>query len=547
MADQKLFPSIRDIAEQTEALPEHVKGSAEEPAKEDDDERAVQVIESLCMSCREQGQTRMLLTSIPYFREVIIMSFRCEHCGFENNEIQSAGSIRPEGTVYTARILARSDLDRQVVKSATCTVTLPEYELTIPPSKGQLTTVEGIVRDIVRDLSLDQPLRRIQEPETYAKIQTLVDKLKLILADNGDDEDEWDGEGKAKGSVEGGELGKKDLLKAAQKDAPMPMFTIKLDDPSGNSFIEFVQSMSDPKWNLRTYHRTKEQNIALGLVAADQAPEDGDGKQLQSVAEGAEGEGEGEEGIGGGADGQNEEIFVFKGICSSCGHDLDTLMKKVSIPYFKDILIMSTNCDRCGYRDNEVKSGAAISELGKKITLKVEDREDLSRDILKSESCGLSIPEIDLVLQPGTLGGRFTTLEGILDQVYEELSTKVFETGEFSNLSVPDGGDSSVRDAAGHTTFEGFLRALKEVKSAERPFTLILDDPLANSYLQNIYAPDEDPNMESVVYERTWQQNEELGLNDMKVEGYEEDAKEDVKEGKTEETKEGEKTEERKA
>ena len=44
---------------------------------------------------------------------------------------------------------------------------------------------------------------------------------------------------------------------------------------------------------------------------------------------------------------------------------------------------MSTNCDRCGYRDNEVKSGAAISPQGKRITLKVEDREDLSRDILK--------------------------------------------------------------------------------------------------------------------------------------------------------------------
>ena len=49
----------------------------------------------------------------------------------------------------------------------------------------------------------------------------------------------------------------------------------------------------------------------------------------------------------------------------------------------QDILIMSTNCDRCGYRDNEVKSGAAISAQGKRITLKVEDREDLSRDILK--------------------------------------------------------------------------------------------------------------------------------------------------------------------
>ena len=44
---------------------------------------------------------------------------------------------------------------------------------------------------------------------------------------------------------------------------------------------------------------------------------------------------------------------------------------------------MSTNCDHCGYRDNEVKSGAAISEKGKRITLRVEDCEDLSRDILK--------------------------------------------------------------------------------------------------------------------------------------------------------------------
>lgn len=51
---------------------------------------------------------------------------------------------------------------------------------------------------------------------------------------------------------------------------------------------------------------------------------------------------------------------------------------------------MSTNCDRCGYRDNEVKSGSAISEKGKRITLKVEDSEDLSRDILKVCLAGVS-------------------------------------------------------------------------------------------------------------------------------------------------------------
>lgn len=49
----------------------------------------------------------------------------------------------------------------------------------------------------------------------------------------------------------------------------------------------------------------------------------------------------------------------------------------------QNIIIMSTNCYACGYRDNEVKSGGAIPEKGKCITLKVEDEEDLSRDLLK--------------------------------------------------------------------------------------------------------------------------------------------------------------------
>ena len=44
---------------------------------------------------------------------------------------------------------------------------------------------------------------------------------------------------------------------------------------------------------------------------------------------------------------------------------------------------MATNCYACGYRDNEIKSGGAISAKGKRITLKVEDEEDLARDLLK--------------------------------------------------------------------------------------------------------------------------------------------------------------------
>ncbi|KAJ2918902.1 hypothetical protein MD484_g1527, partial [Candolleomyces efflorescens] len=359
-----------------------------------------------------------------------------------------------------------------------CHEQIPEVDLTLPPTeRGQVTTVEGLLRDIIADLAMDQPLRRIQDEATYTSIAALLTKLKAMVGDPDEDEDE-----------------EQAASSSRKEDIPIQPFTLKLDDPSGNSFLEFLGSMSDPKWNVRAYPRTFEQNVQLGLVAPD---EEGNAGSSQT--------GEGQEIT-------KEEILTFPGNCSSCGHSINTYMKRVDIPYFKEILIMSTNCDRCGYRDNEVKSGAAISPQGKRIILKVEDSEDLSRDILKSETAGLEIPEIELVLTHGTLGGRFTTLEGILNQVYEELSEKVFA------------GDSSV--GSEKKSYETFLAGLKSAINVEKPFTVILDDPLANSYIQSLYAPDPDPNMTFESYDRTWDQNEELGLNDIKVENYEEDAQE---------------------
>ena len=64
----------------------------------------------------------------------------------------------------------------------------------------------------------------------------------------------------------------------------------------------------------------------------------------------------------------------------------------------------------------------------------------------------MTIPEINLELTHGTLGGRFTTVEGILDQVYEELSDKVFASGD-SSIDVDK------------MKFEKFLSELKAVSN----------------------------------------------------------------------------------
>ncbi|KDE05731.1 hypothetical protein MVLG_03964 [Microbotryum lychnidis-dioicae p1A1 Lamole] len=434
----------------------------------------VDVIESLCYECHEQGITRMLLTVIPYFKEVIVCSFRCEHCGYTNNDIQSAGEIQPLGSVYTVKITTRADLDRQLVKSPSCVITIPEYQLQIPAGRGQFTTVEGVIADTIRDLGHDQPVRKIQHPEVYEKIQTWLTRLKMIV-DPEEEEEEVQGTGQVK-------------VKAKKIDRPMPVFTIKLDDPAGNSFIETQGGLTDPKWSKREYQRDAAQNESLGL-----APDDPD-----SISKTHDGKATSH---------YPEEVLSFPGTCTLCGSEMETLMKTVNIPHFKDIIIMSSNCHDCGYRDNEVKSGGATADKGRKITLKVDDADDLSRDILKSDTAGLEIPEIDLELNPGTLGGRFTSLEGLLRQVYEELDEKVFARGDAAVVGETD-------------QMKNFLGQLKLVMEARMQFTVILDDPLSNSYIQNLYAPDDDPNMTVEIYERTYEQNEELGLNDMKTEDY---------------------------
>ena len=54
------------------------------------------------------------------------------------------------------------------------------------------------------------------------------------------------------------------------------------------------------------------------------------------------------------------------------------------IPHFKEVILMAFNCESCGMKNSEVKSGAGIEPKGKKVTLKMTDAVmDLNRDVLK--------------------------------------------------------------------------------------------------------------------------------------------------------------------
>ena len=122
-----------------------------------------------------------------------------------NNEVSFTGTFGEQGVKYTLTV-ARGDqqaLSRQVVKSDNAVVTVPELEFEIPATtqKGSITTVEGLLMDAASNIKLLQEERRAADPTTAKLIDDFLCKL--------------------------------DMCQQGEKD-----FTLLVDDPAGNSFVE---------------------------------------------------------------------------------------------------------------------------------------------------------------------------------------------------------------------------------------------------------------------------------------------------------------------
>ncbi|CAH0550065.1 unnamed protein product [Brassicogethes aeneus] len=429
----------------------------------DDPDPEATVIDSLCMNCHASGMTRLLLTKIPFYKEVILMSFSCDECGFQNNEIQSGSQIGEKGVRFTLNVKEPSDLNRQVVRSDYTSVKILEVDFEIPAKsqKGGYMTVEGIIDRSVNGLEQDQVLRRVQHPEAAQQIDDFVEKLKDLKSQN---------------------------------------FTLILEDISGNSFIQNPNApQGDPNCTMVYFNRTTQQDHDVGIFTQQELTGNKESSILHPIAEG---EFSYEDFQG--------EVLQFPTNCSNCGSPCETNMKMTDIPHFKQVVIMATCCEVCGIRTNEVKSGGGIEPKGVEIEIDVRTRDDFSRDVLKSETCDLKIPQLELEVGPHALGGRFTTVEGLItamrDQLCDPKRSQMF-------------GDSS--DEKSKKKFEEFFKKFEDVLEGRLSVTLILNDPAGNSYVQSMRDDDKpDEGMRISRFERNHEQNEELGLNDMKTENY---------------------------
>jgi ZPR1 zinc finger protein len=597
---------------------EHAAEHAHEDGEEEEEEEPrnkityeaggeITVLKSLCMACMDQGVTRLLLTRIPFFRDVIIMSFECEHCGFRSSEVQPA-EVQEKGCRFEVHLTTPRDLNRQLVKGDKAAVTLPELDFEIPAitQAGVFTTIEGLLDRAVENLASTQVLRRAVDEASADAVEGFLDRLRAV-----------------------------------REGRTLP-FTLILDDPSGNSFVENPYApKSDPGMRIRNYQRTAEQNEQLGLsggnarTGAANADETeggaGAGAEEAAVAGSNAGAGAGsaaaaaaaaaaeaaaddnvdsstlsgssatsvyqdhaidrqvaahsyQAGVDrmrsrvrdmsgnvpggfrkggalihratdraqltesgkrsgtvrdahGGISGlifdssssdSTKEVMRFPQDCFNCSAKGEVMMCVTDVPHFKEIILMSFSCEDCGYKNVEVKGGGAVPPTGTVHELcytpgKAHSEADMTRDVIKGDTAAVELPELEVELAPGTLGGMYTTVEGLLSAIRDKLA----ESDPFSMA----GGDSADRSRS--VRMHEVMDGLEACVSGARAFTLRMRDPMANTW---IYSPFEgvvadldgtkgqsDPVLTVTPYVRSEDEDLELGLLDMNAPRGEED------------------------
>lgn len=500
--------------------------------KADEDQLNI-IHDCYCPNCQgTKAITRMLPTKVPLFRELIVMALDCPECHFRNSEISFGGEIQEKGVRYTLDVTGAEDMNRQLVKSDSASLMIPVLDIEVPPNtqKGTISTVEGFLKRIAENLEELQPERlKLGDLDNFHRCHEVIEKIKKITGNDEGDEDDQ--------SEDNSEI--------------LTQFKIILDDPAGNSFVEnpYVPK-SDPNLIKESYIRTATQDMSLGLQPSQQARKDGtidDQNPLhKNVASGAkrdvhniehfekEKEKERKQNVG------RREALSFPTPCPNCTKPCETKMCVTDIPHFKEVIIMSLMCDSCGYKSNEVKGGGGIPAFGTKCTVIINTAEDMGREVLKSDTAGVAIPELELELDEGSLNGMYTTVEGLMQKLYDNL----VEANPFGDSKAKHHLNNDGCEFSGPTPtqvkYQQFLDKLKACgKGQMLPFSLVIDDPLSNSFIGPVpkdalalalQAEEENSNacFENYVddfltieeYTRSADQDEILGIADMKTEFY---------------------------
>lgn len=155
--------------------------------------------------------------------------------------------------------------------------------------------------------------------------------------------------------------------------------------------------------------------------------------------------------------------FQIQGQCPLCGSKVPLKWYFDKIPYFDEILCISSNC-KCGFRyaDTFILSEKEPVQY----EFFVSSPEDLNTRVVRSSSGSIYIPELGVDVEPGALAEAFVSnVEGVLNRIEAVVETAKnwAETEEQKRKA------------------EEILSKIAGIKRGEQTMTLIIKDPLGNS------------------------------------------------------------------
>ncbi|MEC7989173.1 MAG: ZPR1 zinc finger domain-containing protein [Candidatus Thermoplasmatota archaeon] len=181
-------------------------------------------------------------------------------------------------------------------------------------------------------------------------------------------------------------------------------------------------------------------------------------------------------------------------VCASTGN-VKMIAHIDEIPYFGEHTQVTIMCHDCGGRQTDF-----IPAEGKKAggwTMVIEDEEQLRARVVRSSSCTVCIPELDLEVNPGTSStGYVSNVEGVLNR-FQEIINMVER--DLSNQFLTAEGQEREDVMERLATLQHMTLTLSNLGGADAdPITLELLDPHGHSMILHPSAVERDLTEEEI-------------------------------------------------
>jgi zinc finger protein len=164
-------------------------------------------------------------------------------------------------------------------------------------------------------------------------------------------------------------------------------------------------------------------------------------------------------------------------ICAEEGQ-LGMVANVDDIPYFGEHTQVTVLCHACGWRQTDF-----IPAEGKKAgawALVLDDTKKLRSRVVRSSSCTVKIPELDLEVMPGTNStGYVSNIEGVLNRFVDIINMVRRDIERDIALASEENNSDNMKSL---TTLDSLLKSIEQV-GEESVFTVEFLDPHGHSMI----------------------------------------------------------------